>query len=375
MIRFRLIFTALVVYTCFKSIQLRPSQPLAAVAVALSLFALMLGGIFIYRRKTAVFETLWFRALTWSGSLVMAAWSTFVLISIPFDLVNFGMFVVGFDPTKRVALFHSVNIWVLAVSVLFVALGFLQVRRGPRVKSVELRIDDLAPALDGFKIAQISDLHVGPTLRAGYVRGVVERVNATGPDMVMFTGDLADARVASIGHHLQPLSELRARYGRFYVTGNHEYYWNASELIAKMQELGFTALLNQNRIVAVGESAVLVAGVTDPAGEHEDPGHKPNAAQALASSGPSQFKILLAHRPDACEEAGRLGADLQLSGHTHAGQYFPFSLLIGWFHKYSRGLYRHGQLWVYVNPGTGYWGPADRLGVAPEITLLTLMRG
>jgi predicted MPP superfamily phosphohydrolase len=155
------------------------------------------------------------------------------------------------------------------------------------------------------------------------------------------------------------------------VTGNHEYYWDAPGLVQKVRELGFTALINENRIVQVGSAKILIAGITDPMGQMLS-GHAPDINKATRSSESTEFKIFLSHRPDAYLQSEPRGFDLQFSGHTHSGQYFPFNLLIGFFHKYSRGLYRHGHLWVYVNPGTGYWGPANRFGVPAEITLLTL---
>jgi predicted MPP superfamily phosphohydrolase len=139
-----------------------------------------------------------------------------------------------------------------------------------------------------------------------------------------------------------------------------------------MRGLGFVTLLNENKILKVGETSLMVAGVTDPVGVHMLRGHASDTTKALTSSEESQFKILLAHRPDACHGAESLGVDLQFSGHTHAGQFFPFSLFIGLAHKYYNGLYRHGNMWLYVNPGTGYWGPANRLGVVSEISCLTL---
>jgi len=158
------------------------------------------------------------------------------------------------------------------------------------------------------------------------------------------------------------------------VTGNHEYYWDPEGLIAKMRELGFTPLLNENAALKIGESRLLVAGVTDPMGAAMTPAQKPDVSRAAHSDEKADLRILLAHRPDASTEAEPLGFDLQFSGHTHAGQFFPFSLLIGLEHRYSRGLYRHGRMQVYVNPGTGFWGPPNRLGVPAEITLATLRR-
>ena len=144
------------------------------------------------------------------------------------------------------------------------------------------------------------------------------------------------------------------------------------EVIAKMKELGFTTLLNENVILKIGEQNLMIAGVRDPAGENAVADDAPNAKQTATTYEKVDLKILLAHKPDACEEAEGLGFDLPFSGHTHAGQFFPFSLFIGLAHRYAGGLYQHGRMWAYVNLGSGYWGPADRLGVRSEITLVTL---
>jgi predicted MPP superfamily phosphohydrolase len=258
------------------------------------------------------------------------------------------------------------------VSGALAGLGLLEVVRGPKIKKTLLAVENLPPSLQGLKIAQISDLHVGLTIRKGYVEEVVRLMNETNPDFIFLTGDITDAPINSIAEHLKPLSNLKSKYGTFYITGNHEYYWDIESIIEAMKALGFTLLLNENRTLKIGDSKILIAGITDPAGEHGLPGHAPSMSRSIAALDETAFKILLAHRPDACVEAEALGFDLQFSGHTHAGQFFPFSLLIGLAHKYTKGLYRHGRMWVYVNPGTGYWGPADRLGIRAEISLVTL---
>jgi predicted MPP superfamily phosphohydrolase len=378
LIRLLQIVSIFLIYTSFKMVQLWPAQPLIAVLLTILFFVVMMSHLLIYRPNPGVYNKPWFRVVSWTGSLGMAVWATFVIISLPIDLVHLlsllmSHFVsVPSDADARQALWHLVSIGVFGFSFLLVGIGFFQVLLGPTVKRTNVKIDGLAEPLRGLKIAQISDLHVGTTIRKGYVGQVVERTNALKPDLIFFTGDIADAHASSVGVHLLELKKLNPRLGSFYVTGNHEYYWNPVALIELMKAAGLIPLFNDNVILSVGTAQLLVGGVTDPAGEHSLPGHTPDAAKAIATNVVPDLKILLAHRPDACNEAEPLGFDLQFSGHTHAGQFFPFSLFIGLVHKYSRGLYRHGRMWVYVNPGTGYWGPADRLGVAPEISLVTL---
>lgn len=369
--RFLLILAGLIFYTCFKATQLWPANPVGATAGALLFFAVMIGGILVHRPHQRIYNELWFLAWIWAGSLSMAVWATFVIVSLPLDGVHLLIWLLGYSETLQPWLpqFH----WaVLAIACLLAAVGFLQVLRGPQIVHTTIPIEDLTSDLDGFKIAQISDLHVGPTVRHGYVEEVVRRTNSTDPDLVLFTGDIADAHAASVAQNLKPFTDLKSRYGIFYVTGNHEYYWDTKAILREFQNFGLTPLLNENVIKTVGTSTILIGGVTDPQGQTMLEGHTPDLARAAQTREQVALKILLAHRPGVADEAESVGFDLQFSGHTHAGQFFPFSLFIGLAHQYSRGLYRHGDLWVYVNPGTAYWGPADRLAVTPEISLITL---
>jgi uncharacterized protein len=215
-----------------------------------------------------------------------------------------------------------------------------------------------------YRIVQWSDVHIGPTIQRRFVDSLVERTNALNADAIVITGDLIDGHVDDLREAIAPLSDLRARDGVFVVTGNHEYYWRASEWIREFTRLGMTVLKNEHRVI---NRDLVIAGVTDPAGRE-----KSDVSAALAGAPGDVFTILLAHRPQAAEAASRLGADLQLSGHTHGGQFFPFNLLIRWFQPVVAGLHRVGNMLLYVSRGTGYWGPPSRLGVGGEITLITL---
>ncbi len=380
LVRFLLILSILLLYTACEAFQLLPAHPYFDGLFSLVFFVIMISAPFVYRSNPKVFEVVWFRVLAWSGSLAMGLWATFILISLPFDFVH--AVVSTFDKLVNVSrltyekqsfLYRGLSFSVLGLSGGMAGLGLWEVLRGPRLRKVSVSVPQLNHGLEGLKLLQISDLHVGPTLRKGYVDEVVRRANEADADFIFVTGDLADAKASSIADHLEPLRHLRSRYGVFYVTGNHEYYWDVSGLMEKAKELGLTPLINENRVISIADAKVLIAGVTDPMGSDFLEGHAPDTKKAFQTTQTDiQFRILLAHRPDACEQAEGQGCDLQLSGHTHAGQFFPFTMLIGLFHKYSRGLYRHGRMWIYVNPGTGYWGPANRLGVAPEITLLSL---
>jgi predicted MPP superfamily phosphohydrolase len=369
--RVLIILSALLAYSAYKIHQLSPGHIWTTVLSTFLLALTVLSPFFIYRKYATVFDKFWFRTLYWAGALLMGLWATLLIISFPFDTI-FAAFSVAGRMGGPGALSHTFYLPVFVICFLMTALGFAEAVRGPKVKSIYLPLAHLPNALSGFKILQISDLHVGPTIRKGYVDDVVKKANVEQPDLIVFTGDIADAHPVSIIEHLKPLANLKSRYGVFYVTGNHEYFWHAPDIISEVRALGFVPLINENVTLKIEDCKVLIAGITDPVGGALVSGHAPDLKKADAGSSHADFKILLAHRPDACHEAETRGYDLQFSGHTHAGQFFPFSLFIGLAHKYSRGLYRHGKMWLYVNPGTGYWGPANRLGVASEITLLTL---
>ncbi len=249
----------------------------------------------------------------------------------------------------------------------------------PQVTEVPLALSRLPPALSGLTIAQVSDLHVGPTVGEAEVRRVVELVNGLKPDLVAITGDLVDGRVDELRQAVAPLGQLRSRWGTFFVTGNHEYYSGVEPWLAELRRLGITVLRNQR--VAVGDrgpggASIDLAGIDDWRSRGLAPGHGPDLDRALAGRDPERSLVLLAHQPHGVPEATRAGVELQLSGHTHGGQIFPFSLLVGLAYRYVKGLYLHQEggasAHVYVNRGTGYWGPPMRLLNPPEITKVVL---
>ncbi|HVT04719.1 MAG TPA: metallophosphoesterase [Thermoanaerobaculia bacterium] len=256
----------------------------------------------------------------------------------------------------------------LALAIAMAAVGLVQARR-PRVRRVAIPIENLPSALDGFRIVQLSDVHVGPGIGASFVRSIVRRTNKLRPDLVAITGDLVDGYAAELSEAVQPLAGLSSAEGVYYVTGNHEYYWRASEWLPEIAALGIIFLKNDHRVIERGDARLTVGGVTDPAGRDS---HKPDLSRAFAGAPPDGVRILLAHRPQAAQAASQMGVHLTLSGHTHGGQFFPFNLLIRFFQPIVAGLHAIGSTWLYVNRGTGYWGPPSRLGVGGEITLLEL---
>jgi len=262
----------------------------------------------------------------------------------------------------------------IGCAALLTAVGLWGARR-PRVVRVAVPISGLPADLEGFRIVQLSDLHVGPTIRRRFVQTVVDTANRLDPDVIAFTGDVADGKVPQLRAEVAPLAALAARYGKFFVSGNHEYYWDANGWMREAERLGFNVLTNAHQLIQRGEGRLLVVGVTDAFASRGVPGHHSDPAAAVRGAPPSHVKLLLAHQPRSAYAADEMGFDLQLSGHTHGGQYFPFNVLVHFFQPFVAGLHRLERMWLYVSRGTGYWGPPLRLGAPAEITLIELRGG
>ncbi|MDX6769848.1 MAG: metallophosphoesterase [Elusimicrobiota bacterium] len=348
-------------YASLKAAAAFPACALPAAAAGLVPPALAVWWQVSYRNGTLDEDSLGARALAWVAAAGLGVWATFLLLSAAGDAVSL---------LPRVELPGAA---VAAAAGLIATAGLAQALAGPRARELEVPIEGLPAGLDGLRIVHLSDLHIGPTIRRKEVAAVVERALALKPDLIAVTGDLVDGAPARLARQVAPLAALRAPLGVYFVTGNHEYYWDAPAWLAQVRELGLTPLVNEGVVLSREGDRFLVAGVPDESGGHFVEGHFPH--HRAAAIGPADFKILLAHRPDGVPAAERAGFRLQLSGHTHGGQFFPASLFIGLFHRFTRGLARHGRMWVHVSPGTGYWGPPHRFGVPAEITALTLRRG
>lgn len=226
---------------------------------------------------------------------------------------------------------------------------------------------------DGYRIVQISDVHVGPTIGRGFVEEIVAKINALEPDLVAITGDLVDGSVDDLAAHVAPLANIAAKDGVFFVTGNHEYYSGAAAWCAHLTSLGIRVLRNEHVRIG-GDDGFDVAGIDDASSRGLVPGHGPDVHKALAQRDPSRPVVLLAHQPKGVETADELGVDLQLSGHTHGGQLFPWNFLVRLQQPFVAGLHRVRKTQIYVSRGTGYWGPPMRLGAPAEITEILLSR-
>ncbi|HVE86348.1 MAG TPA: metallophosphoesterase [Myxococcales bacterium] len=254
-----------------------------------------------------------------------------------------------------------------------VAYGYRTARGPARIENVTVPIPGLGAGMAGLKVAQISDLHIGQTLDGRFLERVVEQVNALEPDVVAITGDLVDGSVARLREDVRPLGRLKAKLGVFYVTGNHEYYSGPAAWEGYVASLGITVLHNEHRVVRRGGDALVIAGITDHNGGAFGPEHQPRPDAAVAGAPEGVPRVLLAHQPRAAMDAAPFGYALQLSGHTHGGQIFPFMFFVRLQQPVVSGLHKLAGMWVYTNRGTGYWGPPLRIGPAPEITSLTLV--
>ncbi len=329
-------------------------------------------------------------AMTWLGLIFMGLFSSLMVLTLLRDAllvvlwsaVGLGS-LAGLDADPLQALLSAfqtssaVAVPILGLGV--TAWGFWNARRTARVVRVDVPIAGLPAALHGFTVAQISDIHVGPTIKHAYLARIVARVNALGADMVAITGDLVDGRVADLQPHVQPLATLKSTHGTFFVTGNHEYYSGAHAWIDELRRLGLTVLMNEHVVLnhvkpGHAPAGMVVAGVADYGAHHFDKAHRSDPVAAMRGAPVNAtLRMLLAHQPRSAHAASDAGFHLQLSGHTHGGQFWPWNHFVQFQQPFTAGLNRLKELWVYTNSGTGYWGPPKRFGVPSEITHLRLV--
>lgn len=270
-----------------------------------------------------------------------------------------------------------VAVGVLAVVAALCGWGYAEAMRTPRVKRREVVIDRLGPGLDGLRLVLIADTHYGPIDRAGWSRRLVDVVNGLDADVVAHAGDLADGTVAQRTGQVTPLADVRARDARVYITGNHEYFSGAQPWVEHMDALGWTVLHNRHVVISRGSDRLAVAGVDDATAAGSGvSGHGTDLPAALRGIDPDVPIVLLAHQPKMVRLAAEAGVDLQLSGHTHGGQIWPFHLLVRLDQKTLHGLTRAGgRTQLYTSRGSGFWGPPFRVFAPSEVTVLTLRAG
>jgi predicted MPP superfamily phosphohydrolase len=310
---------------------------------------------------------------------VMAAWTATGFFSWLFVLtllrdVALGIASLGLEPAALGPWARGSSLAVMGLVPAITFVGFVMARGVAGVRSVDVFVEDLPDDLHGFTIAQVTDLHVGPTIKGDYVQRVVDRVNSLEADMVALTGDLVDGTVRALAPHTAPLAFLQSRYGTYAVTGNHEYYSGAPAWIAELRRLGVNVLLNEHVVIEHGAARLALAGVTDFSAHHFDPAHRSDAHVALAGAPADAMKVMLAHQPRSAAGANQAGAHLQLSGHTHGGQFWPWNHFVRLQQPFTAGLHRLDRMWIYISRGTGYWGPPMRFGSPSEITRIRLVR-
>lgn len=273
---------------------------------------------------------------------------------------------------EEVSTDSRISMAIMGVSLVSMVFGYRGARYGVTVKKVDVAMPGLPRELDGFKIVQLSDMHVSAGIRSDFVEEVVALANDCAPDVVVLTGDIGDGNAQVYGVEAEPLSRLRAHHAKYYVTGNHEYYWGATAWITTFEKLGLKTLHNEHQVLHHKGAKILFAGVPDgmalTIGEEG-----PDPAKALGVAKESALpKILLSHQTRLVKVAEAEGFDLLISGHTHGGQFYPWTWVVSLTDRFAHGLRKYKDMWVYVSRGTGFWGPPIRLGSPPEVTLLVL---
>ena len=363
MSRFALVVTALLAVTYAYVASRLAHGALAALALAVPFVLIWIMPIVYWgtgRSREGLIDQLVHRA-----SYLSMAWVSFILV---FTIIrDLALVATAWTPAAHAVVTSAGVPAVLGGSLVAIACGAAAAFRGPRIERVDVPIAGLHPDLEGLRIVQISDLHVGPNIGRRYVQRVADLSRSLAPDLVVLTGDIVDGPVPRLTPDVEPLTEL-ARDGKgFFILGNHDCYAGAEPWIAYWRQVGMRVLLNSHEVVRKGRARLLVGGVVDPAYGRLRP--------EISVREDADFKLLLAHNPRLAPLGAKAGFDLQLSGHTHAGQFFPWTLAVRLVHApHVAGLSKENQMVVYVSAGTGTWGTPVRFGTNPELTLVRLVR-
>ena len=277
----------------------------------------------------------------------------------------------GIDAERRTLLSRGIGGVTALLGAAAGTLGAVAAYR-PEITRTTVPLAKLPKGMSGTRIVQLTDVHVGPTIGRDHIERLVAMTNALAPDVIAITGDLVDGSVEKLRSQVEPLSRLKAKYGVFFVTGNHEYYSGATEWVAHLATLGIRVLRNE-RVAIGGEQGFDLVGVDDFRSAGLAPGHGHDVVGALAGRDPAREVVLLAHQPKSIKEAVRLGVGLQISGHTHAGQIWPWRYAVFLDQPFVDGLHKVAETWIYVSRGTGFWGPPMRVGAAAEIAEITIV--
>ena len=281
---------------------------------------------------------------------------------------------VAMNPKRRRFILNMLNAGILGITGLYISWGIYTAKSRIRIKNIDISVPDLPDEFNGFTILQISDIHVGPTIKRSFVQRIVNMAKEISPDLIALTGDLVDGSVPSLENDVEPLSDLTAPFGKFFVTGNHEYYSGVKQWVDHVDKLGFRVLNNEHVIIKKGEKQIVLAGVTDLESINMDPANASDPTAAIQGAPEDSYKILLAHQPRSIFKAADAGFDLQLSGHTHGGQFFPWNFLVALQQPFIKGVHKYKNTLAYVCTGVGYWGPPIRVGVPPQISKIKLVK-
>lgn len=260
---------------------------------------------------------------------------------------------------------------ILIACILYISYGIYMGQTSPIYDTVNIAVKNLSTPL---KIVQLSDVHISTLMTEDKVEKIVDKVNATSPDIIVLTGDIVDTKTKFANEAIDELKNLKANYGIYYVLGNHEYYHDTENIIQKLKDIGFKVLINENDIVKINDKPILnIAGVADLMGNKMG-FLKPDINKTLEGIDTNIPTILLSHQPKIIEQTQDKPIDIILSGHTHGGQIFPFSLAVLLDQPFIKGLHKinHNQI-IYINQGTNLWGPPMRIGTHYEITLIDLI--
>jgi predicted MPP superfamily phosphohydrolase len=303
--------------------------------------------------------------LHWLAYGTLGLFVTLFFYFLFYDLAWFGISkILKISDTYSPYVFYSVAF----ITVFSFLVGLGQAIKGPSVREIIVKIAGLPDGLSGYRIVQLSDLHVSRLVDRAYVEKIVGKALELKPDLIAMTGDFADGAVSELKNAMAPLRGLKAPDGIYFVTGNHEYYWDLEHWLEEYPKYGIRILQNSHVLIEHNKARLVLAGVNDPTGGDSDPVRAIRGAPAEVST-----KILLAHQPDAAaKEAVKAGYSLQLSGHTHGGQFFPWSLMVWLFQKHYRGLSHEGAMQIYTSRGAAFWGPPLRFLIPAEITLIKL---
>jgi predicted MPP superfamily phosphohydrolase len=343
--------------------------------VVLGLFVLVPVSFFLRRSEAAFTVPLVWIASVWLGVLLLVF---FTLLAG--DLLRGATLLVTrlanegpVDPERRTTL---ARILAAGVTLVTASLSLAAVRSGlarVALREIDVRLKRLPERMNGTVIVQLTDVHVGPTIGREFIEEIVERTNAATPDVVAITGDLVDGSVAELREHVAPLAKLRARYGVYFVTGNHEYYSGADDWCRELERIGIRVLRNERVSIGEGDASFDLAGIDDHGASGFGGDHGADLPRAVAGRDAGRELVLLAHQPRAVFDAVKHGVGLQLSGHTHGGQIWPWNYFVRLQQPVVSGLARFGETLVYVSNGTGYWGPPMRLAAPAEITRIRLL--